>query len=61
VVTGLRVNGGLRPEVKVEWQGPRERELLWLPDIVAGAVTWWLDGQTEYLRLLGDRGRMLEP
>jgi hypothetical protein len=61
VVTGMRIGGTLRREVGVEWQGPRERELLWLPDIVAGAVTWWLDGATEYLRLLGDRVRMLEP
>jgi len=61
VVTGLRVTGDLGQGVVVDWQGPREQELLWLPDIVAGAVTWWLDGQTEYLRTLGDRVQILEP
>ena len=61
VVTGLRVAGNLPRTVQVEWQSPRDRELLWLPDIVAGAVTWWLDGQTEYLRLLSDRVQLLDP
>ena len=61
VVTGLRVAGDLRRTVRVEWMGPREQELLWLPDIVAGAVTRWLDGQPEYFRLLADQVRMLDP
>jgi hypothetical protein len=28
--------------------------LLWLPDAVAGAVTWWLDDDHTYLEELGD-------
>jgi len=37
----------------VEWARPGDEELLWLPDAVAGAVTWWLDDDRIYLDELG--------
>jgi len=51
----------IRREIAVDWHGLRKRELLWLPDIVAGAATWRLDGQTEYLARVGHQERMPDP
>ncbi|HSV65484.1 MAG TPA: hypothetical protein VLJ59_06190 [Mycobacteriales bacterium] len=60
-MTGLRAMSSIRREIAVDWHGLRKRELLWLPDIVAGAATWRLDGQTEYLARVGHQERMPDP
>jgi hypothetical protein len=54
LLTGLRRSGGARRDMLVEWARPKDEELLWLPDAVAGAVTWWLGDDRGYLEELGD-------
>lgn len=55
LLTGLRRSGVARRDMHVEWARPSEEELLRLADAVAGAVTWWLDHDRQYLDQLGSR------
>lgn len=47
VLTGLRKAGAVSTSMVVRWELPDAPEL-WVADCVAGAVSWWLDGDGRY-------------
>lgn len=59
LVMGIRKARALSENIKVTWQQPTEESLLWGADAVAGATTWWLDGQTSSFELLAERVRLV--
>lgn len=52
LLTGLRRSRRVSLDMYVCWASPFEEPLLWAADAVAGATTWWLDGQPQYFDLL---------
>ncbi|UGT64488.1 hypothetical protein [Nocardia asteroides] len=48
----LRKQPGFRREVTVGWTKASDDPALWAADVVAGALTWWLDGGHEYWEAL---------
>ncbi|MEU4832269.1 hypothetical protein [Streptosporangium sp. NPDC023615] len=59
LVTGIRKARTLSVNLKATWLRPTEEPLLWAADAVAGATTWWLDGQTPCFGLLAERVRLV--
>ncbi|MFC8529586.1 hypothetical protein [Nocardia sp. NPDC057227] len=48
----LRKQPGFRREVTVGWTKASDDPALWAADVVAGALTWWLDGRHRYWEAL---------
>ncbi|MER5620266.1 hypothetical protein ABT061_04400 [Streptosporangium sp. NPDC002544] len=59
LVMGIRRGRTLSGNIKITWEQPGQEPLLWGADAVAGATTWWLDGQTGGFKLLADRIRLI--
>ncbi|MEU9832044.1 hypothetical protein AB0D67_10950 [Streptosporangium sp. NPDC048047] len=59
LVMGIRRARAVSKDLKVAWRRPDEEPLLWSADAVAGATTWWLNGQPEGFKLLADRIRLV--
>lgn len=47
VLTGLRRSASIRPGMSISWLPPAD-PALWAADVIAGAVSWWLDGDGQY-------------
>lgn len=60
ILTALRTSRRVRLDMEVSWQPPGPYPELWAADVVAGVVTWWLDGHDQYLPLLGERLTVLD-
>ncbi|GGK65746.1 hypothetical protein Ppa06_21950 [Planomonospora parontospora subsp. parontospora] len=59
LVMGIRKAKFLSDEIRVVWQYPDREPLLWAADAVAGAVTWWLDGQPDGFNVLVEHTRLV--
>lgn len=55
MLTSMRTAGTARPVMKVSWEQPSDHLVLWAADWVAGAITWWLDGNEQFFRALKHR------
>ena len=53
MINVLRIQRVLPTRIRVSWQHPVSEPLLWLPDIVAGAVSLAEAGQEGHLKELG--------
>lgn len=53
-VVGLRAAHLLDSDITVDWGDPALEELLWLPDLIAGAAAYAEAGDTVYLSRLSD-------
>lgn len=51
VLTGLRRADTVPAEMVVTWEPPAAPEL-WAADCIAGAISWWLDGDDRYFEPL---------
>ncbi len=60
LLTALRRSHRIPLDMAVTWDLAASEPLLWLPDAIAGAVTWWFDGQDEYLKVLGTQVEILD-
>ncbi|GAA1283020.1 hypothetical protein Psi02_31050 [Planotetraspora silvatica] len=59
LVLGIRKARILSDGIRVDWRLPGEEPLLWAADVVAGATTWWLDGQPAGFDILAHRIRLV--
>ena len=61
LLVGLRKNRGLfRTDIEVDWKPALSDSALWAADVVAGALSWWLDDKGEYWRVLEDQVHLIE-
>jgi len=48
VLTGLRKTRAVAPKMAVTWEMPSSDPALWVADVIAGACSWWLDGDGRF-------------
>ncbi|MFM9625322.1 hypothetical protein ACKI14_46310 [Streptomyces turgidiscabies] len=48
VLTGLRKSNAVATDMLVTWQMASSDPALWAADVVAGACSWWLDGDGQF-------------
>lgn len=61
VITNLRKTGVITDAMSVTWEDPSAWFAgLWVADCVAGAVSWWLDGQDAYWEVLEPQMTLIE-